>query len=76
LTGLPPVVIHLYNKVKERAKMRKKLSLGEKQLNTLIEAIDLSIGFLEGRDGDDLKEYKRYEKLREQIMNQLYNDAK
>jgi hypothetical protein len=62
----------LYNKVKERAKMRKKLSLGEKQLNTLIECIDLSIGFLEGRDGDDLKEYKRYEKLREQITNQVY----
>jgi hypothetical protein len=52
--------------------MRKKLSLGEKQLNTLIECIDLSIGFLEGRDGDDLKEYKRYEKLREQITKQIY----
>lgn len=49
--------------------MRTKLSLGEKQFDTLMECIELSIGFLEGRDGDDLKDYKRYEKLREQLLN-------
>jgi hypothetical protein len=52
--------------------MRTKLVLGENQYDTLMECIELSIGFLEGRDGDDLKDYKRYEKLKEQIENQKY----
>ena len=51
--------------------MARKLNLGEKQFDTLLECIDLSIGFLEGRDGDDLKDYKRYEKLRLQIIEQI-----
>ena len=48
----------------------KKLLLGDKQMETLEECVNLAIGFLEGQEGYK-EDYKRYSQLQNKIENEL-----